>query len=108
MRYPKTPVSHAKEIIEANPNRVFFLIADDSAFLEDFGADILSPTTDTTVTQSVVVMDLNDPAWKPALVAKWMIDIIDNKIFEGRSFAMVGTQDRAKIYSIRSAITICV
>lgn len=109
MGYPKalkTPVDHAKRIIEVNPNRVFFLIADDSAFLQTFGADILSPTGSSNVTQPVVVIDLNDPAWKPALVSQRLIDIIDNKIYEGKSFAMVGTSEHAKTYSIPSAITI--
>lgn len=104
MKYPKTPLAHAKEIIEANPGRVFFLIAEDSAFLEGFGADILSPT-DAPATQTVVAIDLNDPAWTPALVGQRLADVIDHG---GRPLALVGTTEHAKTYSIRSAITIWV
>lgn len=48
MRFPMTKVAEAKKIVEASPDRLFFAITEDAAFLQAMGdsAGIVSTTLD--------------------------------------------------------------
>lgn len=113
MRFPMTKVAEAKKIVEASPDRLFFVITEDAAFLQamEDSAGIVAPVLDhraNTFEQTVVVIDLRDQQWSQSLMAFWMRQTIDFRKFAGKSVVIVGSAEQAKTYAIRQAITMWV